>query len=157
MISLNCDIFAKFNKQWALVTAGTPEDFNTMTISWGSLGTFWRKPMATVYVKPVRYTYDYLNREEYFTISFFPESCRQDLAYLGSHSGRDEDKVAKTGLTPVFLEHGVTFKEAEATLVCKKYFIQDLTPENIPQDEVDVFYTSEEPHRIFMGEVLEIL
>lgn len=157
MLSYSCDVFQNFQYQWALLTAGTEQDFNTMTIGWGGLGTLWRKPAATVYVKPVRYTYEFMNREDYFTVSFFSEDYRKDLGYLGSHSGKDEDKVSKTGLTPVALEHGVTFKEAAVTLVCKKMYWQDLDPDNMPQDVVDLFYTTEAPHRMYVGEVVEIL
>lgn len=157
MLSFPCDIFEKFNSQWALLTAGTKDDYNTMTISWGAMGTFWRKPTVTVYVKPVRYTYDFMNREEYFTVSFYPETCRKALGYLGSHSGRDEDKVSAVNFTPKAIEHGVTFEEAEVTLVCRKMLAQDIDRANIPQDVTDVFYTTEEPHRIYIGEVVEIL
>lgn len=95
----NTDIFKLFDDHWALVTAGTPEDYNTMTISWGSLGTIWAprgngRQIATIYIKPSRYTFNYLEKSDYYTISFFPEEKRKDLAYLGSHSGRDEDKLA---------------------------------------------------------------
>lgn len=88
----NTDIFKLFDDHWALVTAGTPEDYNTMTISWGSLGTIWAprgngRQIATIYIKPSRYTFNYLEKSDYYTISFFPEEKRKDLAYLGSHSG----------------------------------------------------------------------
>ena len=73
MERFDVDAFKVFDKQWALVSAGTPEDYNTMTISWGGLGTLWSRPVATVYVKPIRYTYEYLEKNEYFTVSFFPE------------------------------------------------------------------------------------
>ena len=120
----NTDIFKLFDDHWALVTAGTPEDYNTMTISWGSLGTIWAprgngRQIATIYIKPSRYTFNYLEKSDYYTISFFPEEKRKDLAYLGSHSGRDEDKLAATSLTPVEKSHGTMgFAEAELTLVC---------------------------------------
>ena len=68
------DAFHIFDKQWALVTAGTLKHYNTMTISWGGLGTLWSRPVATVYVKPIRYTYQFLEKNEYFTVSFFPEA-----------------------------------------------------------------------------------
>ena len=114
------DAFRVFDKQWALVTAGSLDDYNTMTISWGGLGTLWSRPVATVYVKPIRYTYQFLEKNEYFTVSFFPEEYKKDLGILGSKSGRDGDKVALTGLTPKAVEHGVGFEQASATLICKK-------------------------------------
>ena len=120
MEAFQVDAFHIFDKQWALVTAGTLEDYNTMTISWGGLGTLWSRPVATVYVKPVRYTYHFLEKNDYFTVSFFPEEYKKDLGILGSKSGRNGDKVALTSLTPIAAEHGVTFTQASATLICKK-------------------------------------
>lgn len=157
MISLQCDIFDCFQNGWALVTAGTPEDFNTMTVSWGAMGTIWGRPTATIYVRPERYTYEFLNREAYFTVSFFPESFRKDLAYLGSHSGRDEDKLAKTGLTPRVLEHGITFAEAEKTVVCKKIYCQDLDAALMTEEVRQRSYSKEGVHRMYLGEVIDVV
>ena len=122
MMHLEADVFRKFDKQWALVTAGTPEHYNTMTISWGGLGTLWRRPVATVYVKKNRYTFEFMEQNDYFTVSFYPEEQRRALSLLGSTSGRDGDKVAAAGLTPEFLPQGITFRQAETTLVCRKLF-----------------------------------
>ena len=87
MMHLEADVFTKFDKQWALVTAGTPEHYNTMTISWGGLGTLWERPVATVYVKKNRYTFAFMEESDYFTVSFYPEEQRRALSLLGSTSG----------------------------------------------------------------------
>lgn len=87
-------IFEMFDKEWALVTAGSTVHYNTCTVGWGSFGTLWGgKPTITVYVHPARYTSEFLKENDTFTVSFFPESCKKALGYLGSHSGRDGDKV----------------------------------------------------------------
>ena len=93
------DIFSQFDKKWALLTAGTIDDFNMMTISWGGLGTLWNKPVATVYVRTSRYTHDYMDDNELFTISFYPESYKKMLGVMGSKSGRDMDKMNDSGIT----------------------------------------------------------
>ena len=147
-------IFNSFDRDWALVTAGTPGDFNTMTISWGGLGTLWELPVATVYVKPVRYTHDFLERCDFFTGSFFPEQYREDLNILGSRSGRDEDKMALTSLTPIACGESVAFKEAEQTLLCRKIYRQDLDIRQIPEDVIRTYYTVEAPHTMYIGEVI---
>ncbi len=157
----NTDIFKLFDDHWALLTAGTPEHYNTMTISWGSLGTIWAprgagRQIATVYVKPSRYTFDFLEKSDYYTISFFPESHRKDLAYLGSHSGRDGDKIAATNLTPVEKAHGTMgFKEASLTLVCHKLYSDAFKKEAIPADIVAAYYDGEDPHHFFIGEIVD--
>ena len=84
--------------RWLLT--GTLEDYNTMTISWGGLGTLWSRPVATVYVKPVRYTYHFLEKNDYFTVSFFPEEYKKDLGILGSKSGRNGRQGRSYQLNP---------------------------------------------------------
>lgn len=117
-------IFELFDKQWAIVTAGSMAHYNSCTVSWGSLGNIWGHaghscPIVTVYVHPARYTSEFLRDSDIFTVSFYPESCRKALSYIGSHSGRDGDKIAAAGLTPVVMGQGVTFREANLTFLCK--------------------------------------
>ena len=150
------DILNLFSKKWALVTAGKEGHYNTMTIGWGTLGTLWSKPICSVYVKPIRYTYDFLEQYDYFTVSFYDEEYKKDLTLLGTLSGRDEDKVAKTRLTPVYDDKGVTFKEAVCTIVCKKIYYQDLDVSVMGKDVIEKYYVTEEPHRMYIGEVIEI-
>ena len=156
-MEFNTDIFAQFDKKWALLTAGSMENFNTMTISWGGLGTLWSKPVASVYVRTSRYTHEFMDGSEYFTVSFYPESYRKTLGVLGSKSGRDIDKMHYEGLTAEKAGESVTFAEAEVTMVCRKLFVQQLDPENIPKDIVETYYTGDAPHDLYIGEVVEII
>lgn len=150
--------FALYNKRWALVTAGRKDSFNTMTISWGGLGTLWNRDVATVYIRPERYTYRFLNENERFTISFFPEQYREDLMLLGTLSGRDGDKLAKTKLTARELAPGVMgFEQAAVTLVCRKIFWQDMDKANIDPAIAKQVYANAQVHRIFIGEVEQVL
>ena len=96
---LNQNVFSMIGEQWMLVTAGTAERCNTMTASWGGLGVLWGKPVATVYIRPQRYTLEFVEREDCFTLSFFGEEYRKALALCGSKSGRDVDKVKECGFT----------------------------------------------------------
>ena len=149
--------FDLFNKGWALVTAGNMDGFNTMTISWGGLGTLWNRPVATVYVKPIRYTHSFMESNEYFTVSFFDADYRADLATLGTLSGTDGDKVATTQLTPVAVGESVSFKEAKLTLLCKKLYRQDLDKSVMPADVVQKYYIDEAEHTMYVGEVVEMI
>ena len=151
------DIFSAFDKKWALLTAGDMGCFNTMTISWGALGTIWGKPTATVYVRTSRYTHEFMDRSDYFTVSFYPEAYRKTLGVLGSKSGRDMDKMHDSGLTPVEAGASVSFAEAEYTLVCKKMYMQPLALDRIPKNVVDALYAKDAPHDMYLGEVVEIL
>ena len=151
------DIFQQFDKKWALLTAGTKDKFNTMTISWGGLGTIWSKPVATVYVRLSRYTHEFMDDNEFFTVSFYPEAYRKELGVLGSKSGRDIDKMKESGLTARVLENGVTFEEAEVTLVCRKLLKQTLLPENMPEDIAKTMYGDGDLHDMYIGEVVDII
>ena len=151
------DILSVFDKKWALVTAGNEDSFNTMTISWGGLGTIWGKPVATVYVRTSRYTHDFMDSNEFFTVSFYPEECRKILGVLGSKSGRDMDKMKDSGLTPVKAGDSISFREAEVTLVCRKLFKQQLDVENMPEDVAKAMYEGQAPHDMYIGEIVDII
>ncbi len=151
------DIFKQFDKKWALLTSGDEKSFNTMTISWGGLGTIWNKPVATVYVRQSRYTHKFMDENEYFTVSFYPEEYKKVLGVLGSKSGRDMDKMTASGLTSVKAGESMSFKEAEVTLVCKKLFKQSLLTENMPKDVADTMYADNDIHDMYIGEVVDIV
>ena len=100
MSKLLIDAFDEFGHKWALVTAGSMVDHNSMTVSWGGVGCLWGKQVATVYIRPNRHTYGYFEANDYFTVSFYPEENKQALGVMGSKSGRDCDKDKEAGLTP---------------------------------------------------------
>ena len=150
------NIFEMFHDQWALATAGDLENYNTCTIGWGSLGTIWGRSVVTVYVQPERLTWQYLKDSDIFTVDFFAPEYREALSYLGSHSGRDEDKVAAAGLTPKPLADGVTFEEANLTFVCKKLFQGPFSREGLADVINNGIYANWEPHWMFVGEVIAV-
>lgn len=156
-MNFTTDIFSQFDRKWALLTAGTMEKFNTMTISWGGLGTLWNKPVATVYVRTSRYTHEFMDDSEYFTISFYPESYKEKLALLGRESGRDMDKMHVDGLTAEKAGESVTFAEAEVTFVCRKLFMQQMDPAKIPGEIVKALYSKDAPHDMYIGEVVDVI
>lgn len=117
------DAIDLIGRQWMLVTAGTPQHFNTMTASWGGIGFLWGKPVVYVFIRPERYTHDFVEAQDRFTLSFFPEDCRQALALCGKKSGRDCNKVEEAGLSPVVLDNDtVGFAESRLSLVCRKLY-----------------------------------
>lgn len=148
--------FNIFDRDWALLTAGTPEHFNSMTISWGGLGTLWGKPVVTVYVKPIRYTHQFMDSSEYFTISFYEDKYRKALGLMGTLSGRDCNKIEQAGLKPEPFDKSVTFQEAKVTFLCKKIYRQDLNTAAMPTEVVNDYYKNEDPHTMYIGEVLKI-
>lgn len=151
---MNCNPFEVFRNNRALLTAGTEDHFNSMTIGWGSLGTIWGKSTVTVYVRPDRYTWNFLKESDTFTVSFFPEEYRSALTVMGTLSGRDTDKVRASGLTPVFLEDGITYAEAVSTLVCRKIYMVQMKYEDVPDYAKKIYQNGIEPHYIITGELL---
>ena len=155
---LDKNVFSMIGDQWMLVTAGTQDKCNTMTASWGGLGVLWHKPVATAYIRPQRYTREFMEEQDYFTLSFFGEEYRQQLALCGKKSGRDTDKVAECGFTVLAGEGGAPyFDQAELVLVCRKAFVQLMDSNNIPEDMKQRFYPEQDYHYIYIGEIVEAL
>ena len=117
------NLISLIKDDWMLVTAGNKESFNTMTANWGGMGFLWNKPVAFIFIRPERYTHDFLEENDHLTLSFYAEDYREALRICGTKSGRDINKVEATGLTPVALESGaMTFCEARLILDCHKLF-----------------------------------
>ena len=112
--------------EWALITAGDQKKWNTMTVSWGGIGELWGKDVAMIFIRPQRYTYEFIEREDYFTMSFFEKEYKKALSLCGSKSGRDIDKAKEAGLTPLFLGSAVAIEEAKLVFICRKVAYQDL-------------------------------
>lgn len=153
---LNGNVFKLIGDEWFLITAGGPGNFNTMTASWGTMGVFWHKPVAICFVRPTRHTYNYIEEEEYFTLSFLKDGNRDILNYCGSKSGRDYDKIAETGLKPVKLENGtVAYEQAKMVIECRKMYFDDLKPVFfLPDNADDKFYPDKDYHRMYFGEII---
>ena len=147
--------FELIGQQWMLITAGDKDSFNTMTASWGGLGWLWNKPVAFIFVRPERYTHDFLESGDKVTLSFFPEACRQALQICGTKSGRDCDKVREAGLTPVILEDGaVTFGQVRLTVSCRKLLKSDMKESDFIDKEVlDKWYGNAGYHSVYVLEI----
>jgi len=144
-----------FGRQNALLTAGDKTACNTMTIGWGQAGVVWGKTVCTVYVRPERYTYQFMESRDFFTVSVLPLDAKQAMALCGSKSGRDVDKVRACGLTVCFgAGDAPFFDEAELVLVCRKLYVQDLDLGGAAESILP-FYKEGGVHRAYTGEVVE--
>lgn len=154
--------FSMLDDAWVLITAGDMENHNTMTASWGGVGILWNKPVATVYIRPQRYTYEFTEQNDYFTLSVLPEEYRDALAFCGRKSGRVCDKDKECGLTPFAaaeeIPQSIAYEQARLVLVCRKLYAQDLTPESfIDPTLVEKNYPKKDFHRMYIGEIVSIL
>ncbi len=168
MIKTDISVLAKENafdligKEWMLVTATRQDEtFNTMTASWGGIGWLWNKPVAFVFIRPERFTHDFIEDADRLTLSFYGEDYRKALQLCGSKSGRDTDKVAATGLTPVRLETGATtFGESRLTLDCRKLFKSSMQASHFIDRSVLERWYNDQPggslHDIYVVEIEEV-
>ncbi len=143
---------------WMLVTAGTPASWNTMTASWGAMGELWKKKVCFAFVRPQRHTRSFMESSQRFTLSFFDEKYRPALEFCGSHSGRDVDKAAETGLLPFEPMTGaVSFEQASLVIVARKIYTHDLDPSRFLEAGIQDCYPLFDYHRMYIGEVEKVL
>lgn len=155
---LNFNPFTAIGKQWMLVTAGDESKANTMTASWGGAGVLWNKNVVTCYIRPQRYTREFMDNQDYFSLSFLPEQYRSQLTYCGRVSGRDTDKIAETGLTLCSEFEAPCFEEAETVLICKKLYVDEIKPENLLFPELDTAnYPAKDYHIVYIAEIVKAL
>jgi flavin reductase (DIM6/NTAB) family NADH-FMN oxidoreductase RutF len=143
-------------RRWMLVTAGTEQDFNTMTASWGAMGELWNRRVAIVFIRPQRYTFGFVESNGLFTLSFFDERYRAALNICGTKSGRNCDKVRKAGLTPCSTESGgVAFEEASMIMECRKIYADDLVESKFIDKTIPKsLYPAKDFHRFFVGDII---
>ena len=155
---LDFNPFSAIGDKWMLVTAGDSNKANTMTASWGGAGVLWNKNVVTCYVRPQRYTREFIDASECFSVSFLPEQYRKQLVYCGRVSGRDEDKMTGAGLTVCHEKEAPYFAEAETVLICRKIYVGELKPEGIvyPADDA-ANYPEKDYHIVYIGEITEAL
>ncbi|MFI3319809.1 MAG: flavin reductase [Rikenellaceae bacterium] len=142
-------------KEWLLVSAGDTTKYNTMTASWGAVGFYSNKSVATIYIRPERYTYEFIESKSHFTLTILEGGHRDALVYLGKNSGRAGDKISAAGLTPIFTEMGnPTFQEARIVLECRKIFGQMMSEESFVDKDIYAQWYGEghgNLHKIYMG------
>lgn len=156
--SMNMNPFEMVGDKWMLVTGGNADGFNTMTASWGTFGVLWGKLVSQCFIRPSRYTYGFMEQGDYYTLCIFGEGYRKALAYCGSKSGRDVDKVRETNLTPAVHSTGaIYFEEAELVFVCKKIYYQDFDSDKFLVPEIEENYPIKDYHRIYIGEIVDAL
>ena len=155
---LTMNPFTKIGKEWLLITAGNEEKCNTMTASWGAMGVMWGKNAVTVYIRPQRYTKEFVDSSDRLSISVLPNSYRKELQYLGTVSGRDEDKIEKAKLTVNKYEDVPYFEEGRLTFICRKLYAQEMEEKDfIDKSIIDSCYPNRDYHTMYVVEIEKIL
>ncbi len=153
--------FDALAKRWMLLASGDKEGADAMTVSWGHFGSIWGgfgEPSCVVYLRPQRYTREFIEKTGKFSLSSFDESFRKKLEYFGSKSGRDEDKLKKAGLVPSFLDGTPYFEEADLVFICEVLYADGLKEENfLDKSVVSENYPKKDFHRVYVGKIVDVL
>lgn len=149
--------FQMIGDEWMLITAKAEDKVNTMTASWGGVGIMWGKTVATVYIRPQRYTKEFVDNSEYFTLSFFGGEEKEAMGYLGKVSGREvPDKIEQAGLHLTEVNGYPAFEEATLVFVCKKLYAQEMKEECfLGTEEIERWYPAKDYHTMYMAEIVE--
>ncbi len=147
--------FQIIGQDYMLITAADERGVNTMTASWGGIGHMWGYDSSFIVVRPSRYTYEFIEKSNLYTLSFFGGEQKKALGICGTKSGRDCDKIKEAGLTPTPLEGTYGFEEAKIILICQKMFYQDINPNNFLLPEIDEkWYKGKDYHRLYIGKII---
>ena len=142
---------------WALVSAGDGDEWNTMTISWGGVGELWGKDVVFAFIRPQRYTKEFMDKSDYFTVSFFDEKYKDALRLCGTKSGRDCDKTGLAGLTAEYDGEAVYPSQARLVIKCRKIAVQQMDNSGFFDESIESNYKSGDYHFIYIGEIEKVL
>lgn len=151
--ALNGSVFEKIGKEWMLVSAEKDGRVNTMTASWGGLGVLWKENVAFVFIRPQRYTYEFTEGSEYMTLSFFDGKYKNELSYLGTRSGRDEDKITNAGMHVTYVDGLPTFEEASCAVLCRKLYSDMIKEECFIDKDMLSNYEKKDFHRVYVVKI----
>ena len=156
--NINENIFKLIGKDWMLVAAQKDGKTNAMTASWGFAGVMWGKNCLITAIRPQRYTKEFIDGSDTFSITILPDGYRDTLNYFGSVSGRDEDKIAKSGLTVEKCENTPYFAEGKLVLICRKMFAQEIKAESfIDKGALEKWYPNNDLHTLYVAEIVKVL
>lgn len=149
--------FEKIGKEWALVSAGSKKEANAMTVSWGGVGVLWGKNVVFVFIRDSRYTKEFIDNGDFFSVSFLDKNYKDALSYCGSHSGRNEDKIANAGLSWDY-KHSIPFiDEGNLVLLCEKLSATKITDDSFISPDIKKWYADGDMHTMYIGEIIEVL
>lgn len=151
--NLSQNVFNEIGQNWMLISAKKPDgSINTMTASWGAMGVLWGCEAVTVYIRQSRFTKEFVDAGDYFTVSLF-DGYKKELGILGSKSGRDGDKIAEVGFHPVLLDGQPGFEESKCVFVCRKMYSDDIKLDDMPDDVKKQFYSDGDYHTMYIGKI----
>ena len=152
------NVIKMISDDWALLTAGDKQAYNTMTVSWGGIGELWGKDVAFIFVRPQRYTKEFIDKEGKMTLSFFGGEKKKEMALCGKMSGRDFDKFKETDLSPAFADDTVYINDAKIVLFLKTLAVTEMTPDSFVDTSIDSScYPNHDYHTVYIAEIVKVL
>ena len=154
------DPFTMIGQDWMLIAAESEGRANAMTAAWGGLGVIWAKNAAFIFIRESRFTKKLVDGSDTFSLCFFDHDKYLNMyGYMGSISGRDQDKIAQTQLTLVHDAEGTPyFEEASLVILCRKLSATEITADQFIDPTIDAqHYSDKDYHTMYIGEVLKIL
>lgn len=150
------NLIEKIANEWMLISAGSKDEYNMMTASWGFMGEMWGKDTAVAMIRPQRYTMQFVEKSDYYALSFYGDN--KDIHKVcGSKSGKDVNKTELTGLTPVFADNTVYFEEAKLVIICKKQYVDVLKEEKFVDKQPLKWYENKDFHNMIFGSIEKVL
>lgn len=149
--------FTKIGNEWALVTAGNKDKTNCMTISWGGVGVLWGKNVVYIFIRDSRYTKTLIDNSDFFSVCFLDKKYRDALNYCGSHSGKNEDKIANSGLS-VGHKLGIPYiDESSILLLCHKLSATKIGKDSFTDSEIyEKWYSDNDMHTMYVAEIMDV-
>ena len=150
------NIISAIADEWMLISAGDSNGYNMMTASWGFMGEMWGADTCIAMIRPQRFTMEFVDRNDYFALSFYGDN-KEIHKICGSKSGREVDKTALTGLTPVFDDNTVYFEQARIVIICKKQYVGEITESGFTDSAPLKWYENKDFHKMIFGIIEKVL
>lgn len=156
--SLEINPFTAMNPDYILITAPNGEGINPMTAGWGGFGVMWGLNVATVVVRPQRFTFNLLENTDNYTIAYFHGNRRDAVKLCGTTSGRDTDKMKECGFTMGETDGFRYIEQADIVFCCKKLYAQDMLESCfVEKDIIGKWYPEKDYHCTYVGEIVKVL
>lgn len=158
----NFNVLTLVGKDFYVITAGKENHYNSMIGSGGGLGMLFRKPTTWCVLRADRYTLELIQKEQTYTLSYFPNEYKEQMIFLGSKSGRNSEKMKEVELVGVQTPSGdMSFEKAGLIIECKLTQLTTPNPNDFctqeAKDYISEVYKEATDHRKYVfGEITHV-
>lgn len=158
LINLDELFVQKLSNNWALVASGTTDNYNVMTVNWGGIGFLWNKPVIFIFIRPERYTYEFIEKYDYFSLSFLKDDFSKVHEICGMKSGRYINKAKEADLKPIITQNDcILFEQSKISVECKKIYSHQMSQSNYENNEFHSMIKAKgSDHKMYIAEIVDI-